>query len=139
MAPWTPALRAYCFQAARSGWISMRRTRSKVTTSNSRTDLLYSGGLPAATMSQPSGTAWLPKVLHCKNCSMVGARVSETQLISSINRMPSRRPVSRMQRWTLAMISLMVYSVTGYSAPSNTSLLIMGRPTALWRVWWVMV
>ena len=62
--------------------------------SKSRTDLLYSGGLPAATITQPAGTAWLPKVLHCKNCSMVGASVSETQLISSMNRMPSCRPVA---------------------------------------------
>ena len=32
--------------------------------------------------------------LHCKNCSIVGASVSETQLISSIKRMPSFLPDS---------------------------------------------
>ena len=31
--------------------------------SNSRTDLLYSGGFPAAAISHPSGTLWLPNVL----------------------------------------------------------------------------
>ena len=92
--------------------MSIRRTRSRVTISKSRTDLLYSGGLPAATMTQPAGTAWLPKVLHCKNCSMVGASVSETQLISSMKRMPSERPVASILAYTLAIISLMVYSVT---------------------------
>ena len=76
--------------------MSMRRTRSSVTRSNSRTLLLYSGGLPAATITQPSGTAWLPKVLHCRNCSMVGASVSLTQLISSMNRMPFVLPVRSM-------------------------------------------
>ena len=71
----------------------MRRTRSRVTRSKSRTLLLYSGGLPAATMTHPAGTGWLPKVLPCKNCSMVGARVSDTQLISSMKRMPFFSPV----------------------------------------------
>ncbi len=47
------------------------------------------GGCPPATTPPPAGTAWLPKVLHCRNCSMVGASVSETQLISSMKRMPS--------------------------------------------------
>ena len=37
-----------------------------------------------------------PPGLHCKNCSIVGAKVSDTQLISSINRIPSRCPPSRM-------------------------------------------
>ena len=46
----------------------------------------------------PSGTAWLPNVLHCKNCSMVGASVSETQLISSIKRIPSFLPPSSILR-----------------------------------------
>ena len=90
----------------------MRRTRSSVTRSNSRTLLLYSGGLPAATMIHPAGTAWLPKVLHCKNCSIVGASVSLTQLISSINKMPFCLPVRSIAAYTLAMISLIVYSVT---------------------------
>ena len=46
---------------------------------------------------QPSGILWLPKVLHWRNCSMVGARVSDTQLISSIKRIPSLRPVSSIR------------------------------------------
>ena len=46
------------------------------------------------------------------NWSMVGANVSDTQLISSIKRIPSFKPVSRMRSYTEAMISLMVYSVT---------------------------
>ena len=86
----------------------MRLTRSSVTTSKSRTDLLYSGGLPAATISQPSGRRWLPKVLHCRNCSIMGARVSDTQLISSRNKMPSRMPVRSMSSYTAPMISDMV-------------------------------
>ena len=117
----------------------MRRTRSSVTRSKSRTLLLYSGGLPAATITQPAGTAWLPKVLHCKNCSMVGASVSDTQLISSINKIPCSRPVCSILSYTLAMISLIVYSVTLRSAPPKLRWRINGRPTALWRVWWVMV
>ena len=60
----------------------------------------------------PAGTAWLPKVLHCKNCSIVGASVSLTQLISSINKMPFCLPVRSIAAYTLAMISLIVYSVT---------------------------
>ena len=43
---------------------------------------------------------------------MEGASVSETQLISSRKRMPSRFPVSSMVSYTAAMISLMVYSET---------------------------
>ena len=31
----------------------------------------------------------MPENMFCRNCSMVGASVSETQLISSRNRMPS--------------------------------------------------
>ena len=37
------------------------------------------------------------------------------------------------------MISLIVYSVTLRSAPPKLRWRINGRPTALWRVWWVMV
>ena len=48
---------------------------------------------------------------------MVGARVSDTQLISSMNRMPSRRPVRSMHSYTEAMISLRVYSVTLTGSP----------------------
>ena len=68
-------------------------TRSRVTMSKSLTDLLYCGGLPAVTMTNPSGTLCVPKVLYCRNWSIVGARVSETQLISSRNRMPSFTPL----------------------------------------------
>ena len=44
-----------------------------------------------------------------------------------------------MRWYTLAMISLMVYSVTDTVLPPYCRCWIMGRPTALWRVWWVMV
>ena len=64
------------------------RTRSSAAMSSSRTDALYSEGFPAAAMIQPSGTLWVPNVLNCKNCRIVGASVSDTQLISSINRIP---------------------------------------------------
>ena len=47
----------------------------------------------------------------------MGARVSETQLISSRNKMPSRMPVFSIRAWTAPMISDMVYSVTVYSTP----------------------
>ena len=64
--------------------------------SNSCTERLYSGGLPAHTMTHPSGTLCLPNVLNCRNWSIEGYSVSETQLISSRNRMPSRNPVRSM-------------------------------------------
>ena len=48
---------------------------------------------------------------------MVGASVSDTQLISSMNRMPFASPVCSILSYTLAMISLMVYSVTLQSTP----------------------
>ena len=41
------AMLAYSFQVAKSASTSRIFSRSSVTTSNSRTDLLYSGGLPA--------------------------------------------------------------------------------------------
>ena len=84
---------AYSFHTLRSGSISIRFTRSRVTMSNSLADLLYSTGFPAAAMTQPEGTGWVPNVLFCRNCSIVGTRVSETQLISSIKRIPSLHPV----------------------------------------------
>ncbi len=55
---------------------------------------LYSTGLPAAAMIHPSGTGCVPKVLFWKNCSIVGTSVSDTQLISSIKRIPSLQEVS---------------------------------------------
>ena len=113
--------------------------RSSVTTSKSRTDLLYSGGLPAATMIQPSGIFWLPNILHCRNCSIVGASVSDTQLISSIKRIPSFNPVSSILSYIEAIISLIVYSVTEYSFPLYTFFSINGSPTALCLVWCVIV
>ena len=67
-----PLACAYAFHAAKSGSTLIFFTRSSVTMSNSCTDLLYSGGLPAVTMIQPSGTAWRPNVLNCKNCNMEG-------------------------------------------------------------------
>ena len=79
---------------------------------------LYSGGLPAVTRIQPSGTRCRPNTLYCKNCSMAGVSVSDTQLISSRNRMPSRLPVASIASYTAAMISLIVYSDTSYSTPS---------------------
>ena len=48
---------------------------------------------------------------------MIGESVSETQLISSRNKMPSRLPVVSIMSYTEAMISLMVYSETAYSVP----------------------
>ena len=47
----------------------------------------------------------------------MGARVSETQLISSRNKMPSRMPVRSIIWYTEERISLMVYSVTENSCP----------------------
>ena len=85
--------------------------------SSSRTDLLYSGGLPAATISQSSGSGTLPKVLFCSSCRMTGLSVSDTQLISSRNSMPLRLPVRSMASYTAATISLIVYSVTARSVP----------------------
>ena len=49
---------------------------------------------------------------------MAGVSVSDTQLISSRNRMPSRLPVASIASYTAAMISLIVYSDTSYSTPS---------------------
>ena len=95
----------------------MRFSLSHVTMSNSRTELLYSGGFPAVTTIQPFGTLCLPNTLYCKNCSMIGASVSDTQLISSRNRMPSLTPVSSIMSYTDAMISLIVYSEMSYSLP----------------------
>ena len=85
---------AYSFHTLRSGSISIRFTRSRVTISNSLAELLYSTGFPAAAMIQPDGTGWVPNVLFCRNCSIVGTSVSDTQLISSIKRIPSLQPVS---------------------------------------------
>ena len=79
--------------------------------------MLYSGGFPAATISHPSGSRWFPKVLHWRNCSIIGASVSLTQLISSRNRIPSRTPVFSISWYTEARISLIVYSVTEYASP----------------------
>ena len=98
---------------------------------------LYSGGLPAVTTIHPSGTRWRPKILYCKNCSIAGVSVSDTQLISSRNRMPSRLPVASIASYTAAMISLIVYSDTSYSTPSYVFFAMNGKPSALWRVWCV--
>ena len=49
---------------------------------------------------------------------MTGASVSDTQLISSMKRIPSCRPVRAMQSRMEAMISLRVYSVTCTCSPS---------------------
>ena len=68
-------------------------------------------------MIQPFGTFWFPKVLHWRNCSIVGASVSDTQLISSMNRIPSDFPETSMRSYTEAMISLIVYWVTDTSFP----------------------
>ena len=81
-------------QTSKSGSTSMRFRRSQVAMSKSWAVRLYSGGLPAVTTIQPSGTAWRPKILYCRNCSMAGVSVSDTQLISSRNKMPSQRPVA---------------------------------------------
>ena len=101
-----------------------------MTMSNSRTELLYSGGLPAVTTIQPSGTRCLPKILNCKNCSIEGAKVSETQLISSKKRMPSFLPVSSILSYTEAMISLIVYSEMLYSLSPYVFFSIKGSPNA---------
>ena len=62
---------------------------------------------------------------------MVGTRVSETQLISSRNKIPSFRPDFAMWSYTEATISLIVYSVTEYSLPPNSFLEMNGSPIAL--------
>ena len=113
-------------QTARFGSISMRRTRSSVTRSKSRTLLLYSGGLPAATITPAGGhPAWLPKVLHCKNCSMVGASVPDTQLISSINKIPCSGRSAPSCRYTLPNdLALIVLRYALRSAP----------PRVRWRI-----
>ena len=55
---------AYSFHTPKSASTGIILILSKVTMSNSLTDLLYSGGFPAATMIQPWGMLWLPNVLH---------------------------------------------------------------------------
>ena len=102
--------------------------------SKSLAERLYSGGFPAVTTTQPSGTRCLPKTLYCRNCSMAGARVSDTQLISSRNRMPSRTPVRSIWSYTEAMISLIVYSLMRQVLPSNSRSVMKGSPRALCRV-----
>ena len=62
---------------------------------------------------------------------MVGARVSETQLISSIKRIPSFFPDCSIRSYTEAMISLIVYSVTEKGLPPYSFSRIKGRPIAL--------
>ena len=109
----------------------MRFSLSMVTMSISRTESLYSGGFPAVTTTQPSGTRCRPKTLFCRNCSMEGASVSEMQLISSRKRMPSFLPVASMRSYTLAIISLMVYSVVLYFTPPYSFSWMKGRPRAL--------
>ena len=84
------------------------------------------------------GEAGRPNTLYCKNCSMAGVSVSDTQLISSRNRMPSACPVCSIESYTAAMISLMVYSDTSYISPPYCFCTMNGRPSALWRVWCVM-
>ena len=91
------------------------------------------------TIMNPSGTLWLPNILYCRNCSIVGASVSETQLISSRNRIPSAMPEASIWSYTEATISLIVYSVTECSTPPYSFLEIKGRPMALCLVWWVIV
>ena len=73
----------------------------------------------------------MPNILYCRNCSIVGARVSETQLISSRKRMPSEIPDSSIWSYTEATISLIVYSVTEYSSPPYSFFEMKGRPMAL--------
>ena len=65
---------------------------------------------------------------------MGGASVSDTQLISSRNRMPSCTPVSSIMSYTEAMISLIVYSDTSYCLPPYSLCVMNGSPSALWRV-----
>ena len=85
-------------------------------------------------MTQPSGMEWRPNTLYCRNCSMDGASVSDTQLISSRKRMPSAFPVSSITSYRLTMISLMVYSVVRYFRPPYSLSAMNGRPKALCRV-----
>lgn len=70
---------------------------------------------------------------------MAGARVSDTQFISSMKRIPSRFPCASMASWTDAIISLIVYLVTAHSLPSYSWRSIIGNPMADWRVWCVIV
>ena len=59
-----------------SGSMSIRRTRSRVTISKSRTDLLYSGGLPAATMTQPAGNGLIAEGLALQELQHGGGPAS---------------------------------------------------------------
>ena len=69
-------------------------------------------GLPAATITHPSGIFWLPKVLHCKKLQH-RRRKRLRHTVDLIDKQDSSRcPLSRILRYTLAMISLIVYSVT---------------------------
>ena len=61
--------------------------------------------------------------------------ISETQLISSKKRIPCLSPVFSMVSYTVAIISLMVYSETSYSTPPKFLRMMKGRPSALCRVW----
>ena len=116
----------------------MRFRRSSVAASKRLAARLNSVELPAATTIQPCGRACCPNVLNCRNCSMAGASVSDTQFASSSSKTPCAMPVRLMLSCTDAMISLMVYSETVYVLPSYLRSTRRGSPSALWRVWCVM-
>ena len=130
---------AYLSQTSVSGSTSITLILSRVAMSNSLAEELNSGGFPAATSTHPDGMGCGPNFLFCRRSSIAAERVSDTQLTSSMNRIPSLRPWVSMASYTEATISLMVYLVMGCSTPPYSRVSIMGSPMADWRVWWVMV
>ncbi len=105
--------------ASKSGSTSMRFRRSHVAMSKSWAVRLYSGGLPAVTTIQPSGTRMaaedlvLQKLQHGRRQRLRYAvdLVEEQDALAAC-------PVASIASYTEAMISLMVYSDTWYSTPS---------------------
>ena len=134
-----PELIAYLSHTCVSGSTSMSLILSSVAMSNSLAEELNSGGLPAATSTHPSGMRCGPNFLFWRRSSIAADSVSETQLTSSMNSMPSLTPWSSIASYTEATISLMVYLVMGISTPPKLLVSIIGRPMADWRVWCVMV
>ena len=65
--------RAYSFQTAKSSCTSMRFTRSRVTTSKSRTERLYSGGFPMEQVAAETGVGLVSyTITHHTRQSAVG-------------------------------------------------------------------
>ena len=60
---------------------------------NSKKDSADAGKESGTVLTQPSGSRCVPNCLLCSSWSIAGISVSETQLISSRNKMPVGTPV----------------------------------------------